>query len=323
MKRKGNIYAAVYDLENLFWAERIARAGKTKTQGVRNFDKDPEGNLAAIREMLIRKTYTIPEYRTFDVFEPKKREISCLDYFPHAIIQHAIIAQIEGLLVAGLTTNTYSCIRGRGIRGASEALKKALRDPEATRYCLKIDVRQFYPTVDHDILKQFIRRKIKDNDMLWLLDLFIDSATGLPIGNYLSAFFANLYLNGLDHEIKQALGVKHYFRYLDDMVILGPDKPFLHGVLAAIRSYLTEKLNLTLKQNYQVFPVAERGKGRGIDFVGFVHYHTHTRLRKTIKKNYAREMAGRKRPEVIAGFKGWAKQCDARHLEKKLHHEFI
>lgn len=317
MKRHGNLYAKVCSIENLQLADILARKGKLKTRGVRQHDKNREANIMALHEMLVSKTYRTGDYRKFIVKEPKVREISSLDYYPHRIVHHAIMNVIEPLLTAVFTADSYGNIRGKGIDGAHVALKAALKDEAGTRYCLKFDVQKFYPSIDHDILKALVRRKIKDADLLWLLDEIIDSAQGVPIGNYLSQYFANLYLNGLDHHIKERLGVKHYFRYVDDMVLLAATKPQLHAWLYETRQYLETKLNLIIKKNYQVFEVDERG----IDFLGGVFRHEHVRMRKTIKQNFAREANGRNRPQVIAGFLGWAYRCNARHLLKKLNHE--
>jgi len=149
---------------------------------------------------------------------------------------------------------------------------------------LKLDIKKFYPNVDHEILKQLLRRKIKDSDLLWLLDEIIDSADGLPIGNYLSQYFANFYLTYFDHWIKEKKQVRYYFRYADDLVFLSSNKSDLHQLLYEIKNYLSNRLKLTVKENYQLFPV----QARGIDFIGYIFYHTHTLLRKRIKQNFAR-----------------------------------
>src|SRR6185436_15260850 len=109
----------------------------------------------------------------------------------------------------------------------SFALREALKDVPSTKYCLKLDIKKFYPSVDHDILKQLLRRKFKDPDLLWLLDEIIDSADGLPIGNYLSQYFANFYLTYFDHWLKEEERIGPYFRYADDLVFLSPDKESL------------------------------------------------------------------------------------------------
>jgi hypothetical protein len=198
-------------------------------------------------------------------------------------------------------------------------LSDALRNESATRYCLKFDIRKFYPSINHRVLKVLLRRKFKDQDLLWLLDEIISSAPGLPIGNYLSQYFANFYLTYFDHWIKEELKIKNYFRYADDIVILSDSKEALHEILSKIRVYLNDKLRLTIKNNYQVFPV----KSRGIDFVGYVFFHGYTRLRKSIKKSFARMLVTNKNTASIASYCGWAKHGNCKHLMKILLHEAV
>lgn len=221
--------------------------------------------------------------------------------------------------VSVFTADTYSCIKGRGIHAAAYAVRNALKDVLGTQFCLKLDIRKFYPSIDHQVMKQLIRRKFKDKDLLWLLDEIIDSADGLPIGNYLSQYLANFYLTYFDHWIKEVKGVKYYFRYADDMVILAADKQLLHQLLIDIKQYLHDHLKLEVKSNWQVFPVASRG----IDFVGYVFYHTHTRLRKRIKKSFARMITRRKSQGSIASYMGWAMHGNCNHLIKTLLNEAV
>ena len=149
---------------------------------------------------------------------------------------------MEPIQTSIFTTDTFSCIKGRGIHLAAKKVKKALHtDPEGTKYCLKIDIRHFYPNIDHDILKTIVRRKIKDPDLLWLLHEIIDSADGVPIGNYLSQFFANLYLAYFDHWLKETKKVRYYYRYADDIVVLGNNKAELQRLLIEIRAYLRDR----------------------------------------------------------------------------------
>jgi RNA-directed DNA polymerase len=183
----------------------------------------------------------------------------------------------------------------------------------ALSICLKLDIKKFYPSVDHDVLKSLLHGKFKDADLLWLLGEIIDSAPGIPIGNYLSQYFANFYLTYFDHWIKEVKGVRCYFRYADDMVILSGDKESLHQLLLEISEYLQNNLRLQVKSNYQVFPTASRG----LDFVGYVFFHTHILLRKSIKKNFARAIAAG-RTECIPSYWGWAKHCNSSNLLKKL-----
>lgn len=316
MKRINNLYSKIYSIENLQLADQKARKGKKDQYGVILHDKNRESNIARLSEMLKNKTYKTSAYSTFKIYEPKERDVFRLPYFPDRITHHAVMNVLEEIFVSTFTKDTYSCIKGKGIHAAANAVKDALKDFTGTTYCLKLDIRKFYPSVDHDVLKQLLRRKLKDNDLLWLLDEIIDSAEGLPIGNYLSQYFANFYLTYFDHWIKEQKSVKYYFRYADDIVILSDNKPYLHQILSDIRIYLAQKLKLEVKDNYQVFPVA----ARSIDFVGYRFYHTHTLLRKSIKKSFARMLTTRKNRESIASYNGWAKHCNSKNLLKKLLH---
>jgi len=315
MKRKGNLYHQICSIENLKLADKIARKGKLKQPGIIFHDKNRERNIRLLHEMLLNKTYKTSEYTTFSIYEPKERIIYRLPYFPDRITHHAVMNILEPLFISTFTVDTYSCIKSRGIHAAANAVKCALKDISGTQFCLKMDVRKFYPSIDHAILKQLLRRKIKDQDLLWLLDEIIDSTDGLPIGNYLSQYFANFYLTYFDHWIKEEKKVKYYFRYADDLVIMAGNKTYLHQILSDITKYLQEQLKLTVKDNYQVYPV----DARGIDFLGYVFFHTHTRLRKTIKQNFARMLARNRNPASIASYKGWAKHCNGKHLMKKLY----
>lgn len=219
------------------------------------------------------------------------------------------------------TFDTYSCIKGRGIHLAMKDVKEALKDKEGTIYCLKLDIRKYYPSIDHEILKKIIRKKIKCKDTLWLLDEIIDSANGVPIGNYLSQYFANIYLSYFDHWVKEVLKVKYYFRYADDMVFLSGDKEELRNILRQVNCYLNVILKLELKHNYQIFPV----DARGLDYIGFVFYHGHTKMRKRIKSRVKRKIKKINNKNLslqeyrieLCGWLGWMKYSDSKHFINK------
>jgi Retron-type reverse transcriptase len=323
MKRYGNLYEQIISIKNLQLADEKARKGKLRSYGVMRHDANREQNIINLHEQLKNKTFITSKYETFTIFEPKERLIFRLPYYPDRIVHHAVMNILEPIWVKTFTTDTYACVKHRGIHGAMVRIKKALKDIDNTQYCLKLDIKKYYPSIDHDILKQIVRKKIKCKDTLELLDSVIDSAPGVPIGNYLSQYFANLYLSYFDHYIKEYLKIKYYFRYADDMVFLHRDKDFLHGLLVNINQYLTENLNLTIKDNYQVFPV----DARGIDYVGFVFYHGHTAIRKCIKKNFCRAAArlnkrsnisDREYNQRLCSWFGWAKYSDSKHLLKTI-----
>ncbi len=336
MKRIGNLYDKICSLENLQLADEKARKGKLRSHGVKKHDQNREANLLKLHDILLNGTYKTSRYDIFKIYEPKEREIYRLPYFPDRIVHHAIMNILEPIWVSIFTADTYSCIKNRGIHAAAVKVKEVLReDPEGTKHCLKLDIRKFYPTINHSILKEIVRRKIKDARLLSLLDEIIDSVndrpitqitsscTGVPIGNYLSQYFANLYLAYFDHWLKEDKKVKYYFRYADDIVILHEDKAYLRSLFSEIQSYLAENLKLEVKKNWQIFPVDIRG----IDFLGYVFFHTHTLVRKGIKQRLCRRVAklNKKKNLTEEVFKqsicpwwGWAKYCDSKNLIKKL-----
>jgi len=313
LKRYNNLYSEIISIDNLMLADKRAQKGKSRQKGVIIHNKNKESNILKLHEILKNKDYVTSNYATFKVYEPKERIVSKLQFFPDRITHHAIMNVLEPIFTKLFTTDTYSSIKGKGIHSAAKAVKKALADVPGTAYCLKLDITKFYPSINHHILKNQLRRKFKDNDLLWLLDEIIDSSEGIPIGNYLSQYFANFYLTAFDHWIKETKKVKYYFRYADDIVILTDKKNDLHILLSEIKQYLNDNLKLQVKGNYQVFPVSKRG----IDFVGYVFYHTHTRLRKTIKKRAAKAFT-KNNKAVIAAYMGWIMYCDSNHLLKKI-----
>lgn len=315
MNRVNNIYEKIYSLDNLRLADRRARKQKEKTYGVRLHDKNKEANLKQLHEELKNKTFKTSKYKIFKRYERKERLIYQLPYFPDRILHHAVMNHLQDVFMNTFTDDTYSCMPKRGVHLMAKNIKKALReDVEGTKYCLKIDVRKFFPSSDHEILKTLLRRIIADQDLLDLLDEIIDSAPGIPIGNYLSQYFANYYLAYFDVWLKEDMGAKYMFRYTDDVVVLSESKEYLHALRKEIEKYLNNELNIVLKGNWQVFPVAIRG----IDVVGYRFWHTHTLMRKTIKKDFARAVK-KKKYKSIASYKGWAKHCDSKNLLKKLN----
>lgn len=330
MKRIGNLFDRVIDVENLRLADEKARKGKLRSYGVKVHDKNREANLIALHESLKNGTFKTSKYHIFTIYEPKERQIFRLPYYPDRILHHAIMNVLEPIWVSVFNNNTYSCIKNRGIHKCAKDVRKALKqDPMGTRYCLKIDIKKFYPSIDHELLKVVVRRKIKDGRLLALLDEIIDSVpSGVPIGNYLSQYFANLFLAYFDHWLKEQKRVKYYWRYADDIVILSHDKDSLHALLHDIRAYLGDNLKLRVKKNYQVFPV----DSRGIDFLGYVFYHSHTRLRKSIKQKLCRRVARLNKQKVaptkeqykqqICSWWGWCKYCNSINLVNKLSKTF-
>lgn len=326
MKRINNLYHRIYAEENIELADNKARKCKKTRYGVRKHDQNREDDNRNLALILQEEEYKTSEYTTYKIYEPKERIIFRLPYYPDRITHHAIMNIMEPIWTKIFTKDTYSCIKDRGIHALVKQLQSDLRsDPEGTKYCAKMDIKKFYPSITHDILKSILRKKIKDKSLLKLLDEIIDSADGVPIGNYLSQFFANLYMAYFDHWVKEELKVKYYYRYADDIVLLSNSKEQLRSWILAIKVYLTNVLNLKLKDNYQIYPV----ESRGVDFVGYVCYHDHTLLRKSIKLKllglvdaYKKKLISKTKLQLkLASYFGWLKYCDSKNLLKKIYQE--
>jgi RNA-directed DNA polymerase len=313
MKRENNIYEKIISIDNLKEADKMARKGKKSTYGVMLHDRSRQENINKLHEILKLGQYKTSEYKTFTITDPKTRDIFCLPYYPDRIVHWAIMLQLESIWMKVFTTDSYSCIKGRGIHGTAKAVVKALKDENATKYCLKLDVKKFYPSINQDILMKIIGKKIKCKKTLDLLrEIIYSTESGVPIGNYISQYAANLYLTYFDHFVKEQLKVKYYFRYCDDLVLLSGSKIELHSIFQQVQSYLTTELKLTVKSNYQIFPVSKRG----IDFVGYRFYHTHCLLRKRIKQNLIKkhikilrkQNSNNNYKQQMAAYWGWLSQ---------------
>jgi len=315
MKRYGYLIEQVIEESNLLEAFHIVMRGKKRTRTVRHFKKNRDAILQEISEEIKTGRYAPSGFREFTVMENGKlRDIQSLP-FKDRIALHAIMAVLNKALGGMLIRDTYASLPNRGIHDGLNRIRMALKDAPGTRYCLKLDLKKFYHNVDQDILIERLGRKIKDRMMLDTLVRIIRSfGPGLAIGYHSSQLLGNFYLCLLDHFVKYDLRVKHYFRYCDDIVILAPTKEYLHGVLGKMREVIEGQLHLTVKKNYQIFPV----ESRGIDFLGYVIRHNYVLVRKHIKQRVARRLhkvkSRKRRYVVLASFWGWIKHCNGKHL---------
>lgn len=323
MKRIGYLHEKVYDINNIEIADSNARKHKTRKKGIIEHDKHREYDNIKLSESLKNLSYKTSEYKNATIYEPKERLLYILPYYPDRITHHAIMNIMEPIWTNMFISNTYSCIKGRGIHKLVNTLKKDLsNDIQGTKYCLKIDIRKFYPSIKHPILMDIINKGIKDKSIILLLSEIVYSADGVPIGNYLSQFFANLYLTYFDHWVKEELKCKYYYRYADEIVVLSSSKEFLRSILLAMKIYLKEVLDLELKPNYQIFPV----ESRGIDYVGYKFYHTHILLRKSIKIKLFKLINSYRDNKInkeefkrrIQSYFGWPKHCNSKNLLRKI-----
>ncbi len=301
----------------------------SKYKDVKKVDSDPEFYLGQIQEMLMNKTYTVSDYSVSTINDKgKDRELMKLPYFPDRIIQWAILLQIEKVFVNTLCGHTCASLKGRGIKRAMKLVDEFMTDVPGTEFCLKIDIRKFYPNINHAVLKQLLRKKFKDADLLELLDRIIDSypgEKGVPIGSYLSQYLANYYLAYFDHWLKEEMQIKYVVRYMDDIVIFSSSKAFLHSLRKQMDEYLRIRLDLQIKPNWQVFPV----DARGVDFVGYRFFHGYKLLRKTTCKKFKKKMVQIQRKQCDGNlinysewcsansYNGWLKWCNSYRLRQK------
>lgn len=212
------------------------------------------------------------------------------------VVQHNVVNALKPMLSKGMYEHTYASLPGRGAHKGKKVIEKWIKDdPKNVKYVLKMDIRHFFDSIPHDILKAKLTKTIRDERMLDLLFRIINVMdVGIPLGFYTSQWLSNWYLQGLDHYIKEQLKAVHYMRYMDDMVIFGSNKKVLHRTRQAISDYLASELGLDLKDNWQVFRfsyIDKDGKdqGRDLDFMGFRFYRNRTVLRKTIMFKAARK----------------------------------
>lgn len=323
MKRYSNLYGQIYSTENILEAHNNAKKGKMHYLEVQKVEASSDLYLQELQTHLAAKTFKTSDYHIFTKTDSgKSRKIYKLPYFPDRIVHHCIMQVLEPIWKKTFIADTYSSIKDRGIHKGFKRIKKALIDVENTHYCLKLDVHKFYPSIDHDLPKAIIRKKIKDQDVLFLLDEIIDSADGVPIGNYLSQYFGNLYLTYFDHWLKETKQCKHYFRYCDDMIVLHFDKHYLSQLKEEIETYLLNNLKLTLKPNWQIFPV----DARGIDFLGYRFFHDYTLLRKSIAITFKQRIRYIKNrwvdlipPQIlnsVMSYYGWSGHADCNNFIK-------
>ena len=301
---------------NLVVAHANARRGKSRQYWVRQCDRHKEKYLKRLEHDLLTGQYKTSEYRNKTIMDSRKeRLISRLPYYPDRIVHWAILYQLEPLLLASFSDRTHAAIPNRGIHTALHQIRGTMLTRHDLRYCLKIDIRHYFQSIDHDILKEKLAELVDDEPLRNLLYGIVDSFPhGIPIGNYTSQYFANFYLNSFDRYL-ESLGLV-YVRYMDDVVIFGESADLLHKVRKEVEHYLEMYLHLSVKDNWQVFPVAKRG----VDFVGYRIYPNRVILRKSTFRAMRRKLGhvyrrvsdGRWSEHdrcVVASYAGWCRYC--------------
>lgn len=344
MKRLGNLWPGILAFENLLLAFRKARKGKRSRPEVARFDLDLERELLALQSELRNRRYRPGAYRLFTIYERKPRQIAAAP-FRDRVVHHALLNLVEPLLDRCFIHDSYACRPGKGVHRAVDRYQVWAR---RYAYSLKLDVARYFPSIDHDILKCQLRRHLKDPGVLRLFDLIIDFSplfpdepvtyfpgddlltplarrTGIPIGNLTSQFLANLYLNELDHFVKQELRAPAYLRYVDDLVLLSDNKTDLHAWRGAIEERM-RSLRLRIHPGKaNIFRVRD-----GVDVLGYRVFPGYRLLRNDNGHRFARRLrafaAGYRRgildwPDFDPSVRSWighASQADTLGLRTKL-----
>lgn len=328
MKRHGNLWNKIIDKDNLLLAFKKAKRHKSWQQKVIKVEQNLEEMIEKLRESLINGTYKTSGYRQKKIYEPKERTIYILPFYPDRIVHHAIMNILEPIWDKLFISHSYACRKNKGQHKGSIKCMEYVRK---NRFCLKCDISKFYPSINHEILKRIIRKKIKCKRTIKLLDEIIDSIdtpTNVPIGNYLSQWFGNLYLNELDVYMKQDNHVKNYIRYCDDFLLFSNDKVLLKELAKKIEEFVTVKLKLKLSK-CDLFPTSQ-----GVDFLGYRHFPKgYILVRKTTVKRMKRRLrklkweikTGRLAKDraisVIGSLMGWLRWANTYNLKIKLQLE--
>lgn len=249
MKRHGGLMEQIVSPDNLRLAYWKARRGKEGKREVIDYAAKIDSNLERLRQQIIQGDIPVGNYRTFTIYDPKKREI-CAAPFEQRILHHALMNICGPYFDSRQTDDSFASLKGRGTYAALERARKYHR---RYQWCVKMDVKKYFDSIDHSVLKEMLARFFKERHLLHILNTIIDSHTnglqccGLPIGNLTSQYFANHYLSVIDHYARERLRVKGYVRYMDDIMLYGDNREECVAQANAIRCKIREELHLQLK----------------------------------------------------------------------------
>lgn len=332
-----NIFFKMLTYENLKKAYLKARKGKRYRKDVILFSLRYENILNEMYNNLFNLSYKFGPYNLFYIYEPKERKILSSSFRDRIVHQWYVISFIEPYFIPSFINTTYACIKGRGMHKAMYDLKKCIKKCEkkyTSPYIVKGDIRKFFENIDRNILLNILKKKIHDKDVIKISEEIINSSSrhdiegkkdkGIPIGNYTSQMFANIYLNELDKYTKHILKCKYYFRYMDDFVLICEDKVKAKENLLLIRKFLNEELLLELNDKTNIFKLKQ-----GVNFCGYKINSNRVRIRNRGKENLKRKlkyidyMIKREKAEIkevkekLMGHIGYICHAEVNNLVKK------
>ena len=339
-------YEKICDFQNLYKAHLRARKCKRKKPEVVRFEMNLAENLARMSADLKNHCYQMKGYYHFTIYEPKERAIFAA-YYRDRVLLHCVCDEVIAPLIGPrLIYDNAACQPGKGTHFALDRFTGFLREHYRMYgkegYVLKCDIRKYFSNIDHKVLKDRLTKLVKDSDVRELIFHYIDSyetegkpGKGLPLGNQSSQWFAIYYLDPLDRLVKEKLRVKHYIRYMDDCLLIHPDKDFLQECLRQIRALVQDVLHLELNEKTQIYSLH-----KGVEFLGWRFYlsdtgkvvrklkpQSKTRLKRRLKKlqkDYAEEVIGLQDVNaVLASYKGHLMHGDTFRLRTRLYQEFV
>ena len=333
-------FEKIYSFESLYYAYRKARKGKRWKGAAAKFEVNLLEALNLLSAQIRTKRYTMSQYNTFEVYEPKKRVVMSNSY-KDKVVQHSLCDNVlEPIFTRSFIRDNYASQVGKGthygLDRLQEFMRRFYRKNGVDGWVLKCDISKYFYSIRHDVLKTLIREKISDPDVLWLVDLIIDSTegkVGKTIGKKTSQILAHLYLDGLDHFVKEKLGIKYYGRYMDDFFLIHQDKEYLRYCREEIEAFVQAR-GLSLNAKTNIFPLKH-----GIDFLGFHTYLVESgavirKVRRRSKNNMKRKLkkfaalyaAGRIDEKTIEqSYKSWrghAEKGNSYHLIRRTDHYY-
>lgn len=279
-----NVYDNAVSFEKLLKSHKKARRGKREKKEIILFELNLENEILNLEKELKLGRYKPGAYKSFKVYEPKERTIMAATYRDKVVHQWYVENFIEPYIVPQFIETTYAGIKGRGMHKASKDVQKAMKIAKnkwSEYYILKMDVAKYFQNIDKRILWNIIKRKIKDRKLLWLTKVILmskEGMTGLPLGNYTSQMFANIYLNKLDQYAKHVLKCKNYFRYMDDIVIICENKTIAQNNLKVLSEFAKTNLKLTFNSKTKIFKNIQ-----GVNFCGYKISENRLKIRNQSK----------------------------------------
>ncbi|MDR1300230.1 MAG: reverse transcriptase/maturase family protein [Candidatus Nomurabacteria bacterium] len=299
-----NKFNLALNYQNLEGAYRRAKRNKLGNEKIAAFEKDLEYNLTTLLKELTNQTYRPGAYYKFMIHEPKERLIWALPFRDRVVQQWFVEELIIPHFVPKFSYDSHACVREHGTHLAYKRLQRFLHYGE---YAIKMDISKFFPSINKDILWKVLQREIKDGQVLWLARTFVydtPNTKGIPIGNYTSQYFANIYLNELDQYIKRELKVRNYIRYMDDFVLICGSKDEALKLFEQCREFLQQKLDLQLNGKSRIIKIS-----RGVPFCGFTIFPTHIKLsqnnKRSVKHMVRKFRVDHDREAFLASLTGW------------------